>query len=102
MLASSAAVNEDYKYFLSDLILWWLLCRGVKVPASMKKKDLIARFVFVLHVVYSLYLLLGLAGHDFFNIWQSFLYSSEQSEGGGNPNSRCRWLVPVQKVHGTY
>ena len=40
------------KHTVSDL-KWWLLCRGVKVPASMKKKDLIARFVFVLHVVYS-------------------------------------------------
>ena len=30
---------------------WWLLFRGIKIPTSVKKKDLIDRFPFLLFII---------------------------------------------------
>ncbi len=49
-LASSdipgADLVEPFEKHNSQALRWWLLCRGMKVPQSVKKADLVAKYVY--------------------------------------------------------
>ena len=36
-----AVLDEPYAKHTAAALRWWLLCRGVKVPSSLKKKQLV-------------------------------------------------------------
>ena len=38
-----ASLNEPFMSYTMPELRWWLLCRGISVPASLKKKHLVER-----------------------------------------------------------
>lgn len=40
-----AKLQEPLESHTNHALRWWLLCRGIQVPASMTKAKLIARYV---------------------------------------------------------
>ena len=39
-----AVLKEPYEAHAMPALRWWLLCRGIKVPVSWRKKQLIKRY----------------------------------------------------------
>ena len=39
-----AELSDPLEKHPTAALRWWLLCRGVKVPTSLRKKELIARY----------------------------------------------------------
>ena len=38
-----AVLSQPYAKHTAAALRWWLLCRGVKVPSSLKKQQLVER-----------------------------------------------------------
>ena len=38
-----AVLAEPYTKYTAAALRWWLLCRGVKIPSSLKKQQLVDR-----------------------------------------------------------
>lgn len=39
-----AALEEPYEGHTPEELRWWLLCKGVTVPSSLRKADVVKRY----------------------------------------------------------